>query len=202
LDNLPFLKVPRRFLVCLILLLFAGTPASADIYRYKDKDGVWHFSNIKSNKHYELFIRWTPNHASKNITKDDTKDYEEVIRQASSKFQVESSLIKAIIKAESDFDHRAVSSKGAQGLMQLMPDTACDMNVKNCFDPKENILGGTRYLSLLLKRFNNNKTLALAAYNAGPEEVASRQGIPPFEETRTFVEKVMNYYQTYNGGAE
>ena len=199
---MPFLRVTWISAVGLILFLFAGTPASADIYRYKDENGVWHFSNIKSNRHYELYIRWTPNNSSRYIIKGDIREYEEMIRQASKQFQVDSSLIKAIIKAESDFDHRAVSNKGAQGLMQLMPCTADDMNVKNCFDPKENILGGTRYFSLLLKRFNNNKTLALAAYNAGPEEVESRQGIPPFEETRTFVERVMNYYQSYNGGTE
>ncbi len=178
------------------LLFFAGTPASADIYRYKDENGVWHFSNIKSNRRYELFVK----QASKRPS--GKNKYDKMILQASRQFQVDSSLIKAIIKAESDFDHRAVSSKGAQGLMQLMPGTADDMDVKNPFDPEENILGGTRYFSLLLKRFKNNKTLALAAYNAGPQEVESRKGVPPFPETRSFVKKVMGYYRSFNGGIE
>jgi soluble lytic murein transglycosylase len=86
--------------------------------------------------------------------------------------------------------------------MQLMPDTADAMEVKDPFDPKENILGGTRYISLLLKRFRNDKTLALAAYNAGPEVVESSRGIPPYPETKTFVKRVMNYYQSYNGESE
>ena len=94
-------------------------------------------------------------------------------------------------------DHRAVSRKGAQGLMQLMPDTADLMEVDDPFDPEENIFGGTRYLSLLLKRFRDDKTLALAAYNAGPEAVETHKGIPPFSETRTFVRRVLDYYRTY-----
>jgi len=121
---------------------------------------------------------------------------------ASRQYQVDCALIKAIIKAESDFDHRAVSKKGAQGLMQLMPDTADAMKVEDPFDPKENIFAGTRYFSLLLKKFKNDKTLALAAYNAGPEEVESRNGVPPFPETKNYVKKVLNYYRTYNGFSE
>ena len=110
---------------------------------------------------------------------------------------MDSSLIKAVIKAESDFDYQAVSGKGAQGLMQLMPETATDMEVRDPFNPEENILGGTRYLSLLLNRFDNNKSLALAAYNAGPENVENYQGIPPYPETQTFVKRVLNYYRKY-----
>ena len=196
------LKLTWIFAVSSTLLLFVGTPASPDIYRYKDENGVWHFTNIKSSNRYELYLRRTPKKAPKYVNKTNLNKYDKIILLASRQFQVDSSLIKAIIRAESGFDHRAVSSKGAQGLMQLMPDTAGEMNVKDPFDPKENILGGTRYLSVLLKRFENNKTLALAAYNAGPEEVASRKGIPPFPETRTFVKRVMRYYRSYNGGIE
>jgi len=196
------LKLTWIFAASLTLLLFAGTPASPDIYRYKDENGVLHFSNTKSSNRYELYLRQTKRKPPKYGNKTDLNKYDEIIHLASKQFQVDSSLIKAIIRAESGFDHRAVSSKGAQGLMQLMPDTADEMNVKDPFDPKENILGGTRYFSALLKRFENNKTLALAAYNAGPEEVASRKGVPPFPETRTFVKRVMCYYRSYNGGIE
>jgi len=128
-----------------------------------------------------------------------TGKYERIIIQASKQFGVSRSLIKAIIKAESDFDSWAVSRKGAQGLMQLMPQTAQAMAVDDPFNPGENILGGTHYLSLLLKRFENDMTLALAAYNAGPEKVEIHQGVPPIAETRTYVKRVMGYYRFYSG---
>jgi soluble lytic murein transglycosylase len=171
---------------------------SADIYRYKDKNGVWHFTNIKTDIRYTLYIR----RSRKMPPEEYIREYDGIILQASKLFGVDRSFIKAVIKAESDFDHRAVSRKGAQGLMQLMPPTADAMAVENPFNPEENILGGTHYLSLLLKRFKNNKMLALAAYNAGPENVESHQGVPPFPETENFVKKVMDYYRLYNAGPE
>jgi soluble lytic murein transglycosylase-like protein len=177
--------------------LFIGAPVSADIYRYVDKDGTWHFTNIKTDGRYRLYVRTTRQSPSEYI-----KKYEDIIQQAAKRFGVDNALIKAVIKAESDFNYRAVSRKGAQGLMQLMPETADDMGVGNPFNPEENIFGGTRYLSLLLKRFKNNMKFALAAYNAGPEMVETHQGIPPFTETRTFVQKVMDYYRTNNGGGK
>ena len=179
------------------LSLFAGTPVSADIYRYVDREGIWHFTNIKTDGRYRLYVRTTRQSPSEYIEK-----YEDIIQQAAKRFGVDNALIKAVIKAESDFNYRAVSRKGAQGLMQLMPETADDMGVGNPFNPEENIFGGTRYLSLLLKRFKNNMKFALAAYNAGPEQVETHQGIPPFTETRTFVQKVMDYYRMNNGGGK
>ena len=190
------------FILGMILVLFAGTPASPEIYRYKDENGVWHFSNIKSNRRYEVYLRSSAKKQPRYTKNTDWNKYDHIISLASKQFRVNGSLIKAIIRAESGFDHRAISIKGAQGLMQLMPDTADTMNVKDPFDPKENILGGTRYLSLLLKRFKDDKTLAIAAYNAGPNEVESHNGVPPFPETRTYVKKVMSFYRSYNGGRE
>ena len=183
--------------VGLTLSAFTNGPSWADIYRFKDKNGVWHFTNIKTDGRYRLYITTTHKKPLQYI-----KEYDGIISQASRRFGVDASLIKAVIKAESDFDHQAVSCKGAQGLMQLMPQTSDEMNVASPFNPEENIFGGTRYLSLLLKRFKNDKKLALAAYNAGPERVESCQGIPPIFETRTFVKRVLNYYSAYNASSE
>ena len=177
----------------LALSLFTVIPVSADIYRYVDKDGAWHFTNVRTDAQYKLYIKTPRKTPSKYI-----KEYEGIILQASRRFEVDVSLVKAIIKAESYFDHKAVSHKGAQGLMQLMPQTSDAMAVENPFDPEENIFGGTRYLSLLLKRFKNDKRLAVAAYNAGPERVETCNGIPPIAETERFVKKVMKYYRDYD----
>ncbi len=186
----------RGWIFIIILIVFCSIPwptrAWGDIYRYQDENGVWHFTNIKNDPRYKLYIR-TP----KQTPGQYIKRYEHIISQASRRFGVDPGLIKAVIKAESDFDHKAVSHRGAQGLMQLMPETAQRMAVTNPFDPQENIFGGTRYLSLLLKRFGNDKKKALAAYNAGPERVEKNNGIPPIPETRAFVERVLKYYRQY-----
>jgi soluble lytic murein transglycosylase-like protein len=184
----------RRVTFCFLTALFLlslGPKAFSDIYRYKDESGVWHFTNVKNDTRYRLYIRTRREKASTFI-----KKYEGIIKQASSRFGVAASLIKAIIKTESDFDHRAVSHKGAKGLMQLMPETAGAMEVKDPYDPEENIFGGTRYLSRLLARFGGIKK-ALAAYNAGPDLVEKYHGVPPIRETQDFVKKVMNYYRQY-----
>jgi soluble lytic murein transglycosylase len=180
------------FAIGVVIILFIVDVSSGDIYRYRDKNGVWHFTNIKNDKRYKLYIR-----TSLKKPADYIREYSTIINQASRRFGIESSLIKAVIKAESDFDYKAVSRKGARGLMQLMPKTMDQMEVKDPFNPEENIFGGTRYLSLLLERFNNDKKLALAAYNAGPERVEEYQGVPPFPETKSFISKVLNYYFKY-----
>lgn len=175
-----------------LMVMWSGA-VSADIFCYKDENGVLHFTNVKTDSRYRIFTRSARRTPQKYI-----KDFSDIIDLASTKYGLEAALIKAIIKAESDFDHTAVSQKGAQGLMQLMPETAQDLEVENPFDPEENILGGARYFSMLMKRFRNDKILALAAYNAGPERVESCKGIPPFPETQAFVKRVMAYYRAYN----
>jgi soluble lytic murein transglycosylase len=185
--------VMRFFGLTAFFMLVFCEAASADIYRYRDEKGVWHFTNVKSDTRYQLFLRTYSKKPNQYI-----REYEGIIKQAAGRFNVEFPLIKAVIKAESDFNHRAVSHKGAQGLMQLMPETAEDMQVGDPFNPEENIFGGTRYLGLLLERFRNNKMLALAAYNAGPEAVEVHRGMPPYPETRTFVKRVLYYYDQYN----
>ncbi|MBW2063955.1 MAG: lytic transglycosylase domain-containing protein [Deltaproteobacteria bacterium] len=173
-----------------MLILAAEGPAFGDIYRYKDEQGVWHFTNIKSDRRYKLYIREYPERPAEYI-----KKYEGIIRQACREFNVEPLFVKAVIRAESGFDRRAVSRKGAKGLMQLMPETAEAMDVGDPFNPEENIFGGTRYLGLLLERYDYDKKLALAAYNAGPEAIEKYKGIPPFPETIAFINRVMEYYE-------
>jgi len=190
-----FMRLLGCFVIGLTLVL--PCPVLADIYRYKDKDGVWHFTNIKSDIRYKLYIKSFVGKPSAYI-----KEFGSIIDQAAERFMVDPSLIKAVIKAESDFDKKAISKKGAQGLMQLMPTTADAMEVADPFNPEENIFGGTRYLSQLLERFQDDKRLALAAYNAGPEKVVSYNGVPPFRETEAFVKKVLNYYKEYQSVSE
>ena len=173
-------------------VMLASSPSQADVYRFKDSSGVWHFSDTRSDPRYHLYIK------TKGLSgKQYLKKYDGIIQKAAKQFGVEVTLIKAIIKAESSFDPNAVSKSGAQGLMQLMPDTADDMKVGDPFDPEENILGGTRYLSLLLKRFNQDKRLAVAAYNVGPTTVENHDAVPPIPQTRQFVDRVMRFYREF-----
>ena len=123
--------------------------------------------------------------------------FTDIIEKAAQKHQVDPNLVKAIIMAESGYNHRAVSKKGARGLMQLMPHTAKSLGVRNIFDPEENINGGVLYMKKLLKRFKGNTKLALAAYNAGSRYVHHYKGIPPFLQTRTFIKKVLKYHRLY-----
>lgn len=180
------------YFTVILSFLLSGWPVLADIYRYRDENGVWHFTNIKSDKRYKLYIREKP---EVFISRHNL-----IIQQASAEFGVDASLIKAVIHAESGFDETATSKKGAQGLMQLMPRTQEEMDVNDPYEPEANIFGGVRYLSNLLGRFNNNMKLALAAYNAGPENVDKYNGIPPFPETKTFVKRVLQYYDQYREG--
>ncbi len=126
------------------------------------------------------------------------KAYDEIVKKAAKKYDVDFSLIKSVIKAESLYDPNAVSTAGAKGLMQLMPATAKQMGVKKIFDPQQNIMGGTKYLKKLLKKFKDSRK-AVAAYNAGPAAVVYYDGIPPYKETTNYVKKVSDFYKTYTG---
>jgi len=123
--------------------------------------------------------------------------YSDIIEKAAERYNIDAALIKAIIMAESRYNHRAVSKKGAGGLMQLMPHTAKALGVQNIFDPEDNINGGVRYIKKLLNRFKGNTKLALAAYNAGSRYVRHYKGVPPFIQTRTFIKRVLKYQKIY-----
>jgi soluble lytic murein transglycosylase len=173
-----------------IFFIFINT-LSADIYFYKDEQGVFHFSNTPEHKKYTKFMSEdTQTSKSSHIYQ-----YSNIINTISKKYNIHPSLVNAVIKVESNWNTKAVSKKGALGLMQLMPSTAKEMQVSNPFDPIENIEGGIRYLRYLLDTFNGDLDLALAAYNAGPETVERFRGIPPISETRNYIKKVRSIYQ-------
>ncbi len=170
-------------------------PAHADIYRYVDENGVMHLTNLPTNSNYKLWIK-----ERRVIIRGglDMTKYGPLIQKAADKYKVDYSLIKAVIKAESNFNHKAVSPKGAQGLMQLMPKTASTLQVQDSFEPESNIEGGVRYLRYLMNVYNGHLPLALAAYNAGEKAVARYGGIPPYAETKGYVKRVMALYKQYS----
>ncbi len=170
-----------------------GLASHADIYKYTDEKGVIHFTNIPSGKGYTRIITENKPHLKREYD-----DYDHIISNKSLKYNIEPAVIKAVITAESNWDPKAISHKGAIGLMQLMPTTAEDMQVSNPFDPEENIEGGTKYLRYLLNRFNGDLDLALAAYNAGPARVEESGGIPAISETTRYVKNVNKIYKGAN----
>jgi hypothetical protein len=191
----------HRVLCCAALcVLLSMMPAAADIYKYEDKEGVLHFTDAPTDHRFKVFMR--------DIKKDqklrttfgcvkNPKEFEPIINSCALEYGVDKSLVKAVIQAESGYNPNAVSRKGAAGLMQLMPKTAEGLKVSNSLDPAENIRGGVRYLKFLLDTFKGDVSLALAAYNAGLSKVAKYGGIPPYEETRNYVAKVLNYRSSY-----
>ena len=189
--------------VCLYLILPCTAPA--DIYRYIDAEGVVHFTNTPTDQGYTLYLkekkyRLGPARSKSTQSKRFRAGpdvYDNIILEAAGTFGVDRALIKAVIHAESGFDPNAVSSKGARGLMQIMPKNDVALEISNPFDPSQNIMGGTRYLKRMLTRYNEELSLALAAYNAGPSAVDKYNNIPPYEETRTYVQRVMSLYSRY-----
>ena len=184
------------FLLTLLGLLLA-TPGVADVYVYKDKQGVLTFTNVPTHQGFRRVIR--EGNARFSSSALSANSYEGLIRSASSRYNVDADLIRAVIKVESDFDSSARSHKGATGLMQLMPETGRLHNVEDLYDPSANIEGGVRHLKLLLGKYQGDVELSLAAYNAGIKAVEKHGGIPPFAETRDYVRRVLSYYQTYRG---
>jgi soluble lytic murein transglycosylase-like protein len=179
------------FWVATVMVLVLTAPAvRADIYKFIDSQGVLHFTNVPISSGYELFIKEKPQE-----TESFSDKYDFYIIQASRAHNIDFSLLKAVIKAESNFNPKAVSHKGAKGLMQIMPGNYKKLEIEDPFDPHQNIMGGARYLKLLLQQFEGKLPLALAAYNAGPGAVGRYNNrIPPYPETQNYIKRVMNFY--------
>lgn len=210
-----------------IFVLFLGTIgflnttvssyAGQTIYQFKDDNGTTLLTNKKKAEYNHLkvikatyypdsnihsYSNWGSSEASVLPSYSRNKNaFDQMIRQASQQHGVSEGLIKAVMHTESGFNINARSPVGAQGLMQLMPATARRFNVSNAYDPQQNIFGGARYLSWLLKRFNGNTQLAIAAYNAGEGNIDKYGGIPPFRETQDYVRRVTSRFQNlYSSG--
>ena len=186
----------------LIATLLAASAAAAhsQIYTYVDADGLRHYTDVPDNNRYRLLIL-SPRDRTASGDRYDAMllaragQYDSIIEKAAISASVEPNLLRAVIVVESGFNSRAVSKRGAVGLMQLMPATASRFGVLNPYDPLENVHGGARYLKFLMDRFGQNVRLALAAYNAGEEAVDRNGGqIPPFTETMAYVPKVLKIY--------
>jgi len=186
-----------------LFALMATSSSFADIYKYEDAEGVIHFTDAPTDRKFKVFMR--------DIQKDkrlrtnfgfgklsrSPSEFDSIINSCANEYGVDKSLVKAVIHAESGYNPNALSRKGAVGLMQLMPGTAQGLKVADSFNPTDNIRGGVRYLRFLLDTFKGDVTLALAAYNAGLSRVAKYGGVPPYEETRNYVSKVLSYQKNY-----
>lgn len=195
---------------CVLLwALGAGHGAYADIYSYTDGQGVTHFSNVPTDSHFTLLLSAPPEDspAISLKTRVDwlarSAEFDPTILTAAKAQSLPAALVRAVIVVESGFNPRAVSKKGAIGLMQLQPATARRYGVKDIYNPEQNIRAGTHYLSDLLARFDSNLELALAAYNAG-EQAVERYGrhVPPFAETQSYVPNVMKVFRRLTDQAE
>ena len=180
-----------KSVICISIIILAySTSCLADIYKYIDDNGVAHFTNAPRDSKYRKFM-------SEGSTSN-THTYDHIIDRKAIKYDIEPAIIEAVITAESNWDPKARSNKGAIGLMQLMPGTAKDMKISDPYNPEENIEAGTRYLRYLMNRFDDDLDLALAAYNAGPSRVEKAGGIPSIKETRMYVKSVKSFYQGYS----
>ncbi|MGE3154735.1 MAG: lytic transglycosylase domain-containing protein [Nitrospiraceae bacterium] len=175
-------------------LPLSADPVYSEVYQYIDARGVISLTNVPTDARYRR-IDLTLSQISHSPIP--VQELDRVITRSARLHRLHPALVRAIIKAESDFDPRAVSRAGALGLMQLMPNTAIQHNVRDAFDPEENIAGGTKHLRYLLDRFHGNLPLALAAYNAGEQAVDRYQALPPISETRRYVQKVLRFYRRF-----
>jgi hypothetical protein len=204
--------------VALAGALFAPAGVSAELYQWTDTRGVVHLTDVQKTTRYQKVASVSRGDAGLRIFAPSTGrsrfvlkrtgrgravrpqyhgSYDPVIRSASADHGVPAALVKAVIAAESSFDAAAVSPKGAMGLMQLMPGTAKDLGVDDAFHTEQNVQGGTRYLRELYDRYGD-WLRTLAAYNAGPQAVDRYDGVPPYDETREYVKRVLSYYRRFH----
>jgi len=187
-------------LIVMSFLLLTVAGADADIYKFVSPDGSISFTNVPTDKGGKIVLREpkrdsnTKSSGLQSRWSAHNESFRAIASEKALKYNLDPQLVKAVIKAESNWNPNAISPKGARGLMQLMPSTAYELGVFNSFDPEDNIDGGTRYLRYLLSRFNGDLSLALAAYNAGPARVEKAQSIPAIPETVQYVRRVMSLY--------
>src|SRR5215208_3032132 len=198
-----------RLIALTALLGLLATPSrstAGDLYSYVDADGVIHFSNAPSESQYRRIPRSGPKPTPERLQSARREsrrpmrelksflEYEAHVRAAAEKYKLPAGLLRAVMAAESGFDHLALSNKGAMGLMQLMPGTAREMYVNDAWDPAQNIEGGARYLRILANLYDGDVMKTVAAYNAGPEAVKRARGVPNIPETQQYVRKVIALY--------
>lgn len=190
-----------RCLTALVILLGVSEAALAGVYTFTDANGIIHFTNRPADPRYNGMARvaYLPDPARpRTVPLPDPNRYTPLVRKTARDLQIDEALLRAVIAVESGYDAQAVSRRGAVGLMQLMPETARRYGVTNLYDPAQNIRGGARYLRDLMGRFNNDLSLALAAYNAGEDAIVQYGNrIPPYRETLLYVPKVLDTYRRY-----
>ena len=202
----PFLR--QALLGAAVLCALPGVSRASGIYKYVEKDGTSVYTNVppgsaRKARRISGELHPAPSKSLEALraparATTGPDEFDEVIELASQRYKIPASLVRAVMHAESNYDTRAVSPKGASGLMQLMPTTAQEMYVKDIFDARENILGGTRYLRVLANQFDGDMVKMVAAYNAGPDAVKRSGGeIPPYAETQEYVKKVIALYFQY-----
>jgi soluble lytic murein transglycosylase-like protein len=186
--------------IFIISFLLWPVVSRADIYRYTDGEGVIHYSNTQPDEKFTLYLREGPKAAppAPASALPEASWMAGYVDRVSRANDLPPALVHAIIKAESNGQRKAVSPKGAKGVMQLMPFTSKRLQVADPFDPIENIEGGIRYIKELLVTFEGNLTNTVAAYNAGPAAVRKYGGVPPYQETRLYVRRVMDLYRQYS----
>lgn len=180
----------------LVLLFFLGGAVEAAIYYYVDENGVRHYSDRPIFPESKRLRLWQNDRVEDAPSAADAY-YLQIINEASHFYRVDPAMIRAMVRVESNFNPRAVSPKGAMGMMQLMPGTAAMLGVNDPFNPIENIWAGTYHVKCLILKYNYNYDLVFAAYNAGEGAVARFNGIPPYRETRNYVKKVHHYWKLY-----
>ena len=185
-----------RMAALILVMSAAATPARAQIYSWMDTDGRLVVSNIAPGTNMGIAAYDVPEsggtvRATRFVDASKSRGFDDLIDEHASRSGVRRDLVRVVIQVESAFNPRALSNKGAMGLMQLMPATARQFGVRNAFDPAENVRGGVAYLRQLLDRYDGDERLALAAYNAGPGAVDKHgQTVPPYKETRSYVSRI------------